>query len=179
MEIRRLRSADNSWGLFYDDWSVQCKEVGEDFESYGAAPISMIREFAEKESDSEWAIGLFDKNRKQYFASACAILATQKGYTGKVLRIREVVVCPLLDYGKLPENEYIDALTDLLNGAVKLSESDLVARHIKVHLRSPEDAKFFRTLGRRLDSKDVFAATEVHGAWLSVTKKSTAALKAV
>jgi hypothetical protein len=179
MEIRRLRSADTSWRQFQDDWSAQCEEVGDDFESYGAAPISLIRQIAENDSDTEWAIGLFDPARERFFASACAILATQKGYSGKVLRIREVVVCPLLDNGKLPENEYIDTLTDLLNCAVKLSESELVAEHIKMHLRSPEDAKFFRTLGRRLDSKDVFAATEVHGAWISVTKKSADALKVV
>lgn len=179
MEIRRLRSSDKSWSQFQDDWSAQCDEVGDDFGSYGAAPISMIRQSAENDSDSEWAIGLYDKNRKKFFASACAILATQKGYTGKVLRIREVVVCPLLDYGNLPETEYVDTLIHLLNGAVKLSESGLKAKHIKMHLRSPADAVFFRAVGTSLDSKGVFAATEAHGAWLSFTKKSAAALKVV
>jgi hypothetical protein len=179
MEIRRLRAGDKSWGQFQDDWSAQCDDVGDDFGSYGAAPISMIRQFAENDSESEWAIGLFDKNRRQFLASACAILTTQKGFTGKVLRIREVVVCPLLDFGKLSESEYVDTLIHLLNGAVKLSESGLKAKHIKMHLRSPADAVFFRAVGTSLDSKGVFAATEAHGAWLSFTKKSAAVLKAV
>lgn len=179
MEVRRLRSADKSWSQFQDDWSAQCDEVGDDFDSYGAAPISMIRQFAENDSESEWAIGLYDKSRKKFFASSCAILTTQKGFTGKVLRIREVVVCPLLDYGNLPETEYVDTLIHLLNGAVKLSESGLRAKHIKMHLRSPADAVFFRAVGTSLDSKGVFAATEAHGAWLSFTKKSAAALKVV
>jgi hypothetical protein len=179
MEIRRLLSTDSSWTQFEKDWSAQCEEVGDDFESYGAAPISMVRKFAESDSETEWAVGLYDKNSKKYYASACAILAAQKGYTGKVLRIREVVVCPLLDYGKLPENEYVDTLIHLLNGAVKLSVTQLKARHIKMHLRSPADAVFFRAVGATLDSKGVFAATEAHGAWLSFTKKSAAALKVV
>jgi hypothetical protein len=179
MEIRRLRSADSSWDNFKADWSTQCQIVGDNFQSYGAAPISMIRECAEKDSETEWAIGLYDKKQKQFFAAACAILATQKPYIGKVLRIREVVVCPLLDYGELSETQYGETLIDLLFGAVKLSESELVAKHIKMHLRSPADSRFFAAVGKSLDSKGVFAATEAHGAWLSFTKKSAAALKAV
>jgi hypothetical protein len=88
-------------------------------------------------------------------------------------------VCPLLDYGNLPETQYGETLIDLLFGAVKLSESDLVAKHIKMHLRSPADSRFFAAVGKSLDSRGVFAATEAHGAWLSFTKKSPAALKAV
>lgn len=179
MEIRRLRSADKSWGLFHDDWSTQCREVDEDFESYGAAPISMIRDLAEKDSDSEWAIGLYDKHRKQFFASACVILANQKGYVGKVLRVREVVPSPLLDNGKLAENEYADVMIHLLFGAVKLSETLLKAKHVKMHLRSPADADFFRAFSIALDSKGVFASVETHGAWMSFTKKRTTVLSVV
>jgi len=179
MEIRRLRTSNGSWNLLEDDWSNQCTEVGDDFESYGAASVSMVRKFAEADSNTEWALGLYDKSSKNYYASACAILTAQKGYTGRVLRIREVVVCPLLDYGNLPETKYVDTLIHLLNGAVKLSETDLKARHIKIHLRSPADAVFFRAIGTALDRKSVFAATEAHGSWLSFTKKSSAALRAV
>ena len=105
------------------------------------------------------------------------IRANQKGYNGYVLRVREVTVCPLLDYGELDEKSYVDTLIGILNGAIKLSESDLVADHIKLHLRSPTDAVFFRAFGNTLDSKGVFAATEAHGAWLTISKAS--ALRAV
>jgi hypothetical protein len=179
MEMRRLLTGDASWNSLETDWSKQCSEVGDVFESYGAATLSMVRKFAETDSNNEWALGLYDKTSKRYYASACAILATQKGYSGRVLRIREVVVCPLLDYGNLPETAYVDTLIHLLNGAVGLSETSLKARHIKIHLRSPADAVFFRAIGTALDSKSVFAATEAHGAWLSFTKKNAAALKAV
>jgi hypothetical protein len=179
MEIRRLSTSDRSWSQFEKDWSSQCEEVGDEFDSYGVAPISMIRKFAEIESESEWAIGLYDKKSKKFYASACAILTSQKGYIGKVLRIREVVPCPLLDYGTLPEKEYRNTLIQLLNGAVKLSESDLKAKHIKMHLRSPADVAFFSAVGIALDSKGVFAATDTHGAWLSFSIKNATNLKVV
>ncbi|ROT96638.1 hypothetical protein EB810_01405 [Altererythrobacter sp. FM1] len=153
---------------FSADWNSQCEKLDEDSESYGHATMPIIRDFAEKQSDSEWAIAV--KGEHGFMAAAVAIKAMQKGFNGYVLRIREVTVCPLLDYGELDENTYIDTLVELLNGAIKLSESDLMASHIKLHLRSPADSAFFRTFGNTLDSKDVFAATETHGAWLVVSK---------
>src|SRR5690606_13822870 len=100
------------------------------------------------------------------------IRTRQKPFDGEVLRIREVTDCPLLDYGILDENAYVDTLIAILNGALKLSESDLMAEHIKLHLRSPADAVFFRAFGNTLDSKGVFASTEAHGAWLTISKAS-------
>ncbi len=179
MEIVRLLTSDDSWDKFEKEWANQCEEVGDAFDSYGAGPVSVTRQLAQNGSQTEWAIALFDAKNNRSVACACAILATQKGYTGKVLRIREVIVCPLLDYGSLPETEYVDTLIGLLNGAVKLSESSLKAKHIKLHLRSPSDAIFFRAVGKSLDSQGVFAATESHGAWLSFTKQSSAPLRAV
>ena len=171
MEIVRLRvSGDNTLEKFEADWAAQCEEVDEDFDSFGRAPLSVIRDFAAAESDKEWAVAIYDNGR--FMAAACAIRTVQKKFSGWVLRIREVVVCPLLDYGNLDENAYVDTLIAILNGALKLSESDLMADHIKLHLRSPADAVFFRAFGNTLDSKGVFAASEAHGAWLTVSKAS-------
>jgi hypothetical protein len=168
MEISRLLLSDGTWSEFEVDWRSQCNDVDDDFDFYAPAPLSVIREFAEKESDKEWAVAIMNDGR--YTAAACAIKALQKGFDGPVLRVREVTVCPLLDYGNLDENAYVDTLIGILNGAIKLSESGLVAKHIKLHLRSPADAVFFRAFGNTLDSKGVFAATEAHGAWLTISK---------
>ncbi len=168
MEISRLLIDDGTWSKFEDDWKGQCEEVEDDFDCYAPAPLSVIRELAAKASDKEWAVTISDSGR--FMAAACAIKTLQKGFNGAVLRIREVTVCPLLDYGKLDENAYIDTLIGILNGAIKLSESGLVANHIKLHLRSPTDAVFFRAFGNTLDSKGAFAASEAHGAWLTLSK---------
>lgn len=168
MQVIRLREKDGTLGQFEDDWSAQCEEIGEDLGTFAEATIAPIRAFADAESDKEWAIAIKDGNR--FMAVACAIRTMQKPHVGWVLRVREVTVCPLLDYGNLDENSYVDTLIAILNGALKLSESDLKADHIKLHLRSPADAVFFRAFGNTLDSKGVFAATEAHGAWLTISK---------
>lgn len=168
MEILRLLASDGSLDQFDADWAKQCAVVGEDCDSFASATAPLIRQFARNESDKEWAVAI--KGGGSYLAAACAIRAMQKGFTGWVLRIREVTVCPLLDYGNLDENSYVDTLIAILNGALKLSESKLEANHIKLHLRSPADAVFFRAFGNTLDSKGVFAATEAHGAWLTISK---------
>lgn len=168
MEIVRLQTSDGSLAHFEKDWAEQCAAVGDEVETFGVATLAPIRGFAEANSDNQWAIAIKDGGR--FMAAACAIRAMQKPFNGWVLRIREVTVCPLLDYGNLDENAYVDTLIAILNGALKLSESDLVAEHIKLHLRSPADAVFFRAFGNTLDSKGVFAATEAHGAWLTISK---------
>jgi len=168
MDVVRLSADDGSLARFEADWAEQCAEMDEDYESYGAATMAPIRAFAEAKADKEWAIAISDGER--FMAAACAIRTRQKPFNGEVLRIREVTVCPLLDYGNLDENAYVDTLIAILNGALKLSESDLKAEHIKLHLRSPADAVFFRAFGNTLDSKGVFAATEAHGAWLTISK---------
>lgn len=170
MQVIRLRTCDDSLAKFEEEWSDQCNQVEDCYTSYATAPLSVIRAMAEEDNDKEWAIGIEHDGR--FMAAACAIRAAQKGYSGHVLRIREVTVCPLLDYGKLDENAYSGTLIGILNGALKLSESDLKADHIKLHLRSPADSVFFRAFGNTLDSKGVFAATEAHGAWLTVSKAS-------
>ena len=176
MELRRLKIEDGSWTEFETDWKGQCAEVGDSFESYASSSISVFKKAATDLSPTEWSVALQIEDK--FMAAAWANCTTQKGYVGKVLRIREVVVCPFLDYGTLSEDDYVDTLIGLLNGAVKLSESGLMAKHIKMHLRSPADSRFFRAVGNTLDSKGVFEATESHGAWLSFTKHGVA-LKAI
>ena len=168
MQVIRITKSDDTLSQLDEDWSQQCQEVGEDFDGFAPSAMGPIRTFAEIEDDKEWAIAIAHEGR--FMAAACAIRTMQKGFAGWVLRIREVTVCPLLDYGNLDENAYIDTLIAILNGAIKLSESDLKADHIKLHLRSPADAVFFRAFGNTLDSKGVFAATEAHGAWLTISK---------
>jgi hypothetical protein len=170
MELRRLKIDDGSWDELTADWKKQCDEVGDDFASYASSSISVLKQAAGELSPTEWSVALQIKGR--FMAAAWVNCTTQRGYVGKVLRIREVIVCPLLDYGTLSDDDYVDTLIGVLYGAVNLSETSLVAKHIKMHLRSPADRRFFRAVGNTLDSKGVFEATESHGAWLSFTKHS-------
>lgn len=172
MEVIRLQNDDGTFASFEDDWVAQCEQVGDEFSCYATSSVTVMRDFAARNSDKEWAIAFRDDTGR-FMAAACAIRTMQKPLAGWTLRVREVTVCPLLDYGILDENAYVDTLIGILNGAIKLSESTLRADHIKLHLRSPADAVFFRAFGNTLDSKGVFAATEAHGAWLTLSKATT------
>ena len=168
MQIIHIQECDGTLQQLEENWAEQCAEIDEDFDGFAPSAMAPIRSFARNDSDKERAVAIADGDR--FMAAACAIRTMQKGFAGWVLRIREVTVCPLLDYGKFDENTYVDTLIAILNGALKLSESELRADHIKLHLRSPADAVFFRAFGNTLDSRGVFAATEAHGAWLTISK---------
>ena len=170
MELMRLQVTDNTWTQLEFDWTAQCQQIGDDPENYAPSSMAIIRSMASTDTPDEWAVAL--KSGERFMAIASAVRTVQKGFTGKVLRIREVTVCPLLDYGNLSENDYVDTLIGLLNGAVKLSESSLRAKNLNMHLRSPADAVFFRAVGNTLDSQGVFEETATHGAWLSFVKHS-------
>jgi len=170
MDIIRLRQSDGTWERFKNDWLAQCEQNEEELESYSST-LSVIETFATRDFNNEWAIAIYDGER--HLATACAIRTMQKGLNGWTLRIREVTVCPLVDCGSLDEDVYIDTLSEILNGAIKLSENALMARNIRLHLRSPSDFVFFRMFLRDITSKGVFESTESHGAWLTLVKPSS------
>lgn len=168
MKIKRLLVQDASWKAFEEDWTNQCAKTEDEFGNFCPASINVIRACSEAKDPNEWAIGITDGEK--FVAAAIAIRANQKPHRGHVLRIREVTVCPELDYGILPESLYGDTLIGLLNGAINLSETGLKAKHIKMHLRSPTDLAFFKAVGSSLDKSGVFEDVEAHGAWLTISK---------
>lgn len=177
MDVIQLRADDGSLAKFKEDWSDQCETVGDDFDTFCDGSVDAVENFAQNPTDKEWAIAIVDGGR--IMAVAVAIRAMQKPLSGWTLRVREVTVCPLLDYGELGDSIYADTLVELLNNAIKLSESSLRADNIRLHLRSPQDAMFFRAFGNTLDSKGVFASVETHGAWLTFVKSASSTLQLV
>ena len=89
---------------------------------------------------------------------------------GFTLRVRQLVVSPLLDYGVGPIQMYPDVVIGMMLGIVHLSSSILSATNIHFHLRSPEDMTFFRAFGVALGDQKVFASVQTRGAWLYVEK---------
>ena len=113
MNFQRLLVCDDTWATLEEDWSNQCDKVGEPFCDYATASVGAIRQLAENSETDQWALAL--KSTDRILAIAMGIRTRQKGFIGKVLRIREVTACPLLDYGILGEEEYVDTLIGMLN----------------------------------------------------------------
>jgi hypothetical protein len=129
-----------------------------------------LRDFATSENKNEWAYGIAHDG--EFVAVALMRLVYQKPFSGQVLRVREFTVSPALDWGDVDETIYGEALKSLFLAAINVSESELRAQHIKMHLPSPYDAKFYSEIADTLDSKVIFEAVNTHGSWLIMSKKN-------
>jgi hypothetical protein len=175
-DIKLLSCEDGSWAAFQADWRAQCDEVGEIFDEYAPDALSIIEGIATGTTPklggtNTTRVGaLWDAETKRFYAACIlnrAMLPNTPGYT---LRVRQLIVSPLLDYGVGPVQMYPDVVIGVMMGIVHLSSNVLSANNIHFHLRSPEDMTFFRAFGVALGDSKVFASVQARGAWLYVEK---------
>jgi|GEM_PF-1096983 len=174
--VRRISRDDGTWGQLISNWDSQCKEVEEDFANYAVDSMPVLEEAAGTTEQASrirttWAIGLYDDTRP--LVAALANLAPIPGYKDPVLRIRQLTVCPLLDFGALSDDTYADTLIELTWGIYRLSQNELAAGHIHLHLRSPADVAYFQAFGKNLDGSNVFDSVTHKGAWLRIGKRAS------
>jgi hypothetical protein len=178
-EIKLLSAKDGSWEQFRDNWITQCEAVGEVFEDYSPDVLSVIAGVVSgslmllKGTNESHVGALFDKETGNFYACCLLHRAMLPGSTGYTLRVRHLLVSPLLDYGVAPVQMYPDVVVGITLGIVHLSESVLSAEHIHFHLRSPEDMSYFRAFGMALDGANVFGSVQTRGAWLYISKASS------
>jgi hypothetical protein len=176
--LKRVSTSDGTWQALLDSWEQQCQEVtGDCLENYAIDSLPVLQEIAEiTEQPSKqritWAVALYDQTRP--LVAAMANLAPLPNYDRPVLRIRQLTVCPFLDFGALSEDTYAETLIELTSGIVSLSQNQLAAGHIHVHLRSPADVAYFQAFGKTIDGENVFDSVTHKGAWLRIDKKATA-----
>lgn len=173
----QLRTETNTWELLLEDWRRQCELFDEDITLYEDSPINVVRDLAEGPlNPNAGAYALYDGER---FSALCQANRTPlPGYTGQVLRVRMMYLCPELDLGDSEIDDYVTTLTQMFSGIVSLSSSvEMAAPHIKFHLRSPADRQFFQVLSQVLSGDDsgvdrprVFANVQMRGSWLYITK---------
>jgi hypothetical protein len=175
-QIHTLSATDGSWDRFREDWQAQCDEVGDNFDDYAPDSLKVVAEIVAGTllsvgGGNETRIGaLWDEDSNRYYACCMLNLARLPNTEGRTLRIRHLLVSPLLDYGVAPVALYPDVLIGVLTGVLHLSETDMQAEHIRFHLRSPEDQAFFKAFGTDLAGSGVFASVQTFGAWLYITK---------
>ena len=171
MNLVKLSQSNGTWDGFIQNWSRQCEEVGEDIDNYASDALIPIQELAMNEDASSWAVALEESGR--FTAAFLVHRVNQKGYDAPVLRVRHIVVCPMLDQGFLSADSYGDTLIGLLFESLRLSEEKLPATFIKMHVRSPADLNYFRALGPALDRQGIFDSTELKGAWLPLKRAAS------
>ena len=100
-----LSASDGSWDRFKADWERQCEEVGDTFDEYAADSIPVLTGIIDGSSSSVGGgsvtrVGaLWDEETQRYYACCMLNSARLPGTVGKTLRVRHVLVSPLLDYG--------------------------------------------------------------------------------
>lgn len=166
----QLLKTNSTWSSFETDWKAQCGKYGENFEEYSSGTFSVLRDIIDKEHGSA---GVFAFCEDEIHSSICQLnIASIPGYSGPVLRVRFLTMCPELDFGDHPLEKYASALVHAFAGIMHLSDDHptYAAKHIKFHLRSPNDRQFFSILGSGLSEADEFESVRMTGSWLYITK---------
>ncbi len=175
-DVHLLATSDGTWDKFRSDWSAQCAAVGESFDEYASDSLGILGEIVTGTLSNLGGVNdtrvgaLWDEESDHYYAVWMLNHTMVPGTPGYTLRVRHVLVSPLLDYGVAEVALYPDVIVGILSGVVHLSSTVLGANNIRFHLRSPEDQAFFKTLGTDLGGSGVFASVQTHGAWLYITK---------
>jgi len=172
LAFKQLQQNDGTWDVFCDDWNRQCAAFDDDLESYGEGWLQVLRDLAADANAESRKAGIFALIDAQGFHWAvCQVnCAAIKGYDGPVIRVRHIILCPHIDYGEADITTYGSVLAGVFAEVYARSGRQWPAGHIKFHLRSPEDQKFFGLLSTALAGTDRFSSVSMKGAWLYVTK---------
>ncbi|MTI43703.1 hypothetical protein JM93_01587 [Roseibium hamelinense] len=169
MPFVQIDNQSHSWAEFKADWAAQCDRFAEDIDDYATATLPVLEKLV---INPEPKAGVFSLKSDSQFLNVCQVnTAAIPGYDGPVLRVRNLTVAPLHDFGDISDNDYGQVLIKTLVGVMEISdEGDLKADHVKFHLRSPIERSFFQALGVGLDNADVYKDVRMAGAWLYITK---------
>jgi hypothetical protein len=164
-----LRTSDGSWQRFRASWAEECERYGAVIEDYAPATLAELQRLADIGHPRAEVYALENNFR---FECVCQANCTPlPGFDGPVLRFRFITYAPEFDFGDYQIEAYVGMVVRSFAAGLRLSETDMPARHIKFHLRSPAERQFFASLGTQLSAMNVFAEVSTHGAWLQITKR--------
>ncbi|HDR28646.1 hypothetical protein [Rhodovulum sp.] len=170
MEFERLSRENGLWTRLWLNWDSACSEFNESFSDFAPSALSVLKTLAEDPQTK--SAGVFGVVRGDDVLAACQLnVAGLPGYSGKVLRLRHLVLSPRFDFSEdTTVDDYVDVLSTMFAGTVRCAETAMPADHIKLHFRSPADREFFNRFQRELSGSATFGSVQMRGAWLYLTK---------
>ncbi|MEO1720934.1 MAG: hypothetical protein AAFR84_00865 [Pseudomonadota bacterium] len=168
----RISEADGSWSRVVQYWDTECERYGENFDDYSPASLGTLAPLAQGAQIPRAGVyGLLDEQGN--CLSVCQLnKAMLPGYKSWVLRLRHLVLAPKFDFDDaLKTEEYVDVIAGSLIGMYAISESEMEAPHLKLHLRSPADRSLFGEIGNGLERYGIAKKVGIHGAWLHIDKQ--------
>ncbi len=171
MNLKRLQKNDGTWDRFRTQWQEQCGVYEEEFENYASASLGTLEdECGDGTENLDSGVFALADDSGTYHAACFLNSAHIKGFVGKVLRVRHLVLSPYYDFEDLALEQYATTLAHAFTSILKVSEKELDSKHIKIHYRSPYDRTFFAAFALTIKSSSGFESVESKGMWLHLTK---------
>jgi hypothetical protein len=168
--MKRLSHEDGSWAALTKQWEQQCHKLDEDFQTYLPDTIKLLGELVEQTKGNQHD-GVFAHVDSGQYRGICFMNgAFIPGYTGRVLRVRHVILAPDYDYGDYDERDFAEILGGFFENIIDTSENVIICNHVKIHFRSPADVAVFRRFSEEMSKFEHFSSVLMKGAWLMITK---------
>lgn len=166
-----LKHNDGTWQNLISEWSKQCSDYEQDFESYMSVTLPFLSEQITKLAGNLRS-GVFASisKEKEHTAICWCNSTLMPGFDGMVLRVRHLVLSPRYDFEDYEERVYGEALTQVFSGIYEMSCKKFDSPHIKIHFRSPADVAIFGQFASNLHDFGRFSDVSMVGSWLTVTK---------
>lgn len=169
--MKKLSHVDGTWGELLAQWTRQCHDFDEDFESYLPETMKLLGGLVEQTEGQRWD-GVFAYEEGGQIEGICFVNgAFIPGYSGRVLRVRHVLLSPKNDFGDYDEEHFGKTLGAIFERILVLSEGLIPCQHLKFHFRSPADVALFSKFSTILSKSDHFASVNMKGAWLMLTRR--------
>jgi hypothetical protein len=154
------------WASLIEAWEAECAEYEENLSDYATASLPVLADLA---TDTPLkTAGVFVLSEGENHLAACqANVAFLKGYDGRVLRIRHITFSPKFDFDEaVTLEEYTDTLVKVFVKAINLALTEMPAKHVKFHLRSPTEREYANEFSEALQGNSSFSKVAVRGSWV-------------
>lgn len=169
--MKKLSHLDGSWAELLSDWSSMCHELGEDFQSFTPETMGLLAQLVE-ETESSQRDGVYGlKGDDGTYSAVCFVNpAYIPNFTGRVLRVRHILLSPRSDFGEFDAEWHGTVLGTVFERILEISDDRLICPHVKLHFRSPADLALFARTKDEILKSNHFSDVKLIGAWLILTK---------
>uniref|UniRef100_UPI004048C6FB hypothetical protein n=1 Tax=Yoonia sp. TaxID=2212373 RepID=UPI004048C6FB len=171
VEITKLeRVGAAEWAKIVLEWEAESNLYSEDFLDHATASMPMLEDLANSAPLRDAGVYSYKNNGK-----ATAILqanaARLPGYDGKVLRVRHIVLSPRFEFDEdIDMDAYASVLIGVFTGSMLLAEDEMIAPHLKFHMKSRAERTFGEQFTKAMQASKVFKNCDMKGSWIYLSK---------
>lgn len=165
-----VRIGPDEWQELSLQWEAQSGNFSENFEDHASASMPVLEELALGPQLSD--AGVFSFQRDGEFKVIAQFNATfLPGYTGKVLRVRHIVLSPRYELDEeITLDDYGEVLVGIFGGSLMLSIDKMPSDHVKFHLQSRAERMFGEQFKEALKESPHFKKVVMRGSWIYLSK---------